>query len=70
MWTITCGSCGHETDADRFCRTPMFGQLPKNTYQCPKCKTAFERRMAPATVLESGFVMPGKISLEKVEARL
>lgn len=68
--TITCGFCGHQADIDRFCSTPIGGELPKDVYQCPACSRAIERRMGRPIVYSSGFVAPGKITLVPVEGRL
>lgn len=67
---ITCGSCGHTGSIDDFCRTSVFGELPKNQYQCPGCQLAIERRMGEARLLPSGFVMPGKIEIVAIQARM
>jgi hypothetical protein len=52
------GPCGHEADLDRFCK-----HQPANHFKCPICGTAFKIEQEPATVLASGFVMPGKKSI-------
>lgn len=41
---MTCGSCGHFDDMSRFISTPVWGDLPPNQFQCPKCHEAIERR--------------------------
>ncbi|GEM_PF-2263814 len=58
---LICGSCGHQADLDRFTRTPVYGEPPKNVYQCPACAKAIERRSAAPTLLPSGYLMPGKV---------
>lgn len=68
--TITCGKCGHEADIDEWTTTPVSGKLPRNTFQCPQCKLAFERKHGKPTVYKSGFIMPGPVSLIPVGARL
>jgi len=68
--TITCGACGHEDDYILFTRTPIFGDLPKDTFQCPACGIAIARRYGDPVVYESGFVAPGKMDVIIVEARL
>lgn len=65
--TVKCGFCGDESRLDMFCATPVFGLLPKDTYQCPCCGVAFERRMGAPKVYESGFVIPGEIEIVKVQ---
>lgn len=67
---ITCGYCGHTDDFDNFCRTPINGKLPKNTFQCPRCKRAFHREIGPAKVLSSGFVVPGDVKIVGVQGYL
>jgi hypothetical protein len=67
---MTCGKCGHEADIDEFTRTPIAGELPRNVFQCPKCRHAIERRHGQPTVYPSGFVMPGPVMLVPVGARL
>ena len=68
--TITCGKCGTDSDIDLWISTPIAGELPRNIYQCPKCKYAFEKRYGKATVYPSGFVAPGPVELKPVAARL
>lgn len=41
---ITCGHCLRASGYDRWCRTVLFGELPPDEFQCPKCGKAFERR--------------------------
>lgn len=67
---ITCGACGHQADYLEFTRTPLFGDLPKDTFQCPKCKTSIKRTYGTPTVYDTGYVAPGPMSLDIVEARL
>ena len=66
---LTCGQCHHFDDITRFTATAVFGQLPRNQYQCPACGWAVERKHGKATVHTSGFVVPGEISLVPVGAR-
>jgi hypothetical protein len=67
---MSCGGCGHFDDLGRFTSTAVFGELPQNEFQCPRCGWAVERRMGVATVRPSGFVMPGAVALVPVGARL
>jgi hypothetical protein len=39
---ITCGKCSHEADFFDFCSTPITGDLPSGTHQCPKCRKAWK----------------------------
>jgi len=41
MMLLKCGKCGHEADFEEFCRTPITGELPRGTHQCPACKRAW-----------------------------
>ena len=68
--TITCGKCGGSADIDEFIRTPVFGELPRNVFQCPKCQYAFERRCGKPTVYTSGWVKPGPVTLVPIGAVL
>lgn len=67
---LSCGRCGHFDDISRFTRTPVFGELPRNNYQCPACGWAVERKHGKATVHACGFVEPGDVTLVPVGARL
>ena len=67
---ISCAKCGHVADIDLFTRTPISGELPDNTYQCPACQYAIERRAAPGTRYDSGLYVPGPVRLVPVDARL
>lgn len=68
---MTCGWCGHRADLDEFTRTPVGGDLPKNTFQCPACGRAFERRVSgPGVRYESGLYVPGPVELVPVPSRL
>jgi predicted RNA-binding Zn-ribbon protein involved in translation (DUF1610 family) len=68
--TMSCGRCGETADAEAWTRTAVAGELPRNRYQCPGCGFAFERRHGKATVMASGFVMPGPVTLVPVEGML
>jgi hypothetical protein len=67
---MSCGKCGHFDDAARFTTTVVFGILPPNQFQCPKCGWAVERKVGEPIVYPSGFVAPGSVSLVPVGARL
>ncbi|MCP3177284.1 hypothetical protein MJO47_09255 [Desulfuromonas sp. KJ2020] len=68
---ITCGKCGHQADIDEFTHTPISGPLPKNTFQCPTCMAAIERRtVGPGKLYESGLYVPGPVKLVAVDSRL
>lgn len=66
---MTCGRCRHFDDMARFTKTAVFGELPRNQFQCPACGWAVERKQGQPTVLKSGFVMPGDVRLVPVVAR-
>lgn len=70
MCWMTCGGCGHKGDFNAFCNTLIFGALPVDTYQCPACGLAIERRHGAPKVTASGYVVPGKIELTTVESRM
>lgn len=70
MCWITCGCCGHKDDYIHFTRTPVYGDLPKDTFQCPRCHVAISRRYGTPIMYDSGFVAPGKMAIVQVEARL
>ncbi len=40
LCNIRC-ECGHEADIEEFCSTPVSGELPAGTYQCPRCSVAW-----------------------------
>ena len=61
--SITCGACGHIDSLDVFCRTPIFGDLPKNHYQCPACHLATERRMERHSCCRPALLCQGRLRL-------
>jgi uncharacterized protein YlaI len=67
---IKCGFCGHTDNIERWTQTPIYGNLPAGTYQCPHCGRAFERVPGKPRVFSSGFTVPGKVSLVPVATRL
>lgn len=70
---LTCGSCGHTADLDEFCRTPIAGDLPKGHFQCPSCRTAWQRKQSDYRIVmvgKSPLIIPGKVELVPVDARL
>ena len=38
---LTCAHCGHTADLFDFCKTPITGELPEGTHQCPACRKAW-----------------------------
>lgn len=57
--TITCAKCRHEADFFDFCRTPITGELPTGTHQCPKCRTAWRMEITdPGHMTRSGLYIP------------
>jgi ssDNA-binding Zn-finger/Zn-ribbon topoisomerase 1 len=69
---VTC-KCGHVADLDEFCRTPVFGELPKGEYQCPACGYAFKRVFSEVKTFKAGgewHAIPGKCELVQVAGRL
>jgi hypothetical protein len=67
---MTCGTCGHFDAFDRFISTPVFGQLPRDTFQCPACGVAVQRQHGKPTVYKDGFVSPGPVSLVTVSSMM
>ena len=68
---ISCGSCNQTGDFGDFTRTAVGGDLPKGSYQCPFCGTAWKiESEGPPKVLDSGFVMPAPLKIVKTDGRL
>lgn len=65
MVSLTCSKCGHTADFLEFCRTPITGELPAGTHQCPACRRAW--RMEAITEgrwTSSGlYIPPGRRSV-------
>jgi hypothetical protein len=69
---ITC-QCGHTADLDEFCQTPLFGQLPRGTYQCPACRVSWKRQESDHRIIRHGSAatyVAGKVEIALVESRL
>lgn len=59
MMTITCGHCGHEADFFDFCKTPITGELPRGTHQCPACRKAWRmEKVGKGQLFPSGLFIP------------
>jgi hypothetical protein len=59
MMLLKCGRCGHEDDFDLFCQTPIGGDLPPGTHQCPACKRAWRMEsQGDGKRYPSGLVIP------------
>lgn len=59
MCNLTCGECGHEADFEEFRHTPINGELPGGTYQCPSCKGAWRyEAIGKGTLYPSGLFVP------------
>jgi hypothetical protein len=57
--TLTCAKCGHEADFFDFCRTPITGDLPSGTHQCPKCRKAWRMgKSSDGQRFASGLYIP------------
>ena len=69
MCSLTC-KCGHEADYLEFRETPIGGELPRDHYQCPKCRRAWAVVRDPATVGWSGMVIPGETRIIEIPAKL
>lgn len=68
--TIDCMFCHHRDSLDRFCESPIFGPLPRNTFQCPSCHRAFRKTYGTPKVYPDGFIMPGEVTMVEVESVL
>ena len=56
---LSCGKCGHEADFFDFCHTPITGELPMGTHQCPKCRKAWKmEKFEEGQWLDSGLWIP------------
>jgi len=69
MMSIHC-KCGHEADFLEFKSTPITGDLPAGTYQCPACRTAWTTRPGPPRIGWSGMVLPGKTETHELPSVL
>jgi hypothetical protein len=57
--TMTCGQCGHQDDFLNFCHTPITGDLPRGTHQCPSCQKAWIMEpQGKGTLHPSGLYIP------------
>lgn len=55
---LTC-RCGHTADLDEFKRTPINGELPADTFQCPACRRAWRMVVVKESRwLEGGLYIP------------
>lgn len=56
---LTCAKCGHEADFFDFCHTPITGDLPSGTHQCPKCRRAWRmEKFEEGRFFDSGLYVP------------
>jgi hypothetical protein len=69
MCLLAC-SCGHSEDFEAFTRTPVNGDLPSGTYQCPKCRGAWRyEKVGTGTFYPSGLYVPAdrrKVSIPTI----
>lgn len=64
---LRCGQCSHEDDFDAFCRTPITGELPNGTHQCPKCRKAWRMEVVePGWHSPSGYYIPPKRKAKQI----
>lgn len=66
---ISC-TCGYTGDLEEFTKT-SFGDLPRNTYHCPSCKTTW--RICPVgetKMLPDGYVIPPQREIEIIQEPL
>jgi len=69
---LTC-KCGHTADIDAFCRTALFGELPRGQYQCPGCGIAWRRVESEHRIMRHGSaatIIPGRVEMVAVDGRL
>jgi hypothetical protein len=69
MVNITC-ACGHEADFMEFRTSPVAGELPRHTYQCPKCKKAWKVQCGKPWKGWSGMILPGKTEVIRTTTSL
>lgn len=64
--SMTCRKCGHEDDFFAFCETPVSGELPNGTHQCPKCRKAWRmEKIEEGRWMEGGlYIPPGRRAVE------
>ena len=56
---LSCAKCGHEADFFDFCHTPITGDLPSGTHQCPACKRAWKMETTDKPQwFDSGLYIP------------
>jgi len=56
---LTCAKCGHESDFFDFCHTPIGGNLPGGTHQCPACRKAWKMEQSDEPQwFDSGLYIP------------
>lgn len=68
---IKCGMCGQTSDFDLFCVSPLGLPLPKRTYQCPVCHSAFELKpVGKAMIYESGLQVPAPVAIVPIQGSL
>lgn len=73
MISLSCGACGNVGEFDRFCRTPVYGDLPPGQFQCPACGFAWRRVESEHRILrfgEAATLIPGKVQLLALDGRL
>lgn len=71
MMLLKCGPCGHEADLFDFCRTPITGDLPKDTHQCPACKVAWRMEIIePGRWIGTDYFIPPKRKAVQIESYL
>jgi hypothetical protein len=59
MMLLSCGKCGHTADFEEFCHTPIAGELPRGTHQCPACRKAWRmEKTSPGKWLNAELYIP------------
>jgi len=62
--TITCAHCGHATGFDA-----ATDGLPMDCFRCTGCDKVWRRCHGKPERTESGFILPGSITIEEVQPR-
>lgn len=58
---LTCAHCGHTADLFDFCKTPITGELPDGTHQCPACRKAWRMEVVePGRWIGTSYFIPAK----------
>lgn len=68
---IQCGMCGHTSDFDLFCVSPLGLPLPRFHYQCPNCNHSFQLvRTSQPIINAHGQILPPSLAVVGSQASL